>query len=124
MAFVVPSGKGLFFNAFTEEKAEFWYASRDLPPVRVSDGSWQFYGVEPVYEDSIVGVVSFGSESAVRLTGSQGSLISQFDSSLSWTFILGYDEDFLVMGKKDYSISGDATTLEVYRMYNEAETGK
>lgn len=80
--------------------------------------------MEPVYEDSIVGVVSFGSKSAVRLTGSQGSLISQFDSSLSWTFILGYDDDLLVMGKKDYSVSGDATTLEVYRMYNEAETGK
>ena len=81
MAFVVPSGKGLFFNAFTEEKAEFWYASRDLPPAKISDGSWQFYGVEPVYEDSIVGVVSFGSKSAVRLTGSQGSLMSQFDHS-------------------------------------------
>jgi hypothetical protein len=125
MVFVDPSGKGLYFVASTLvdsslQGSKLWYASRGKEPVTVCDGLWQYAGTEPVYGDHVVGVLTLEDEWVVRLVGPEDSrLLADFDNPRSWTTILGYDENLLVVANLDYSGGADTTTVMVYRIYSE-----
>lgn len=104
--------------------SKLWYASRDKEPVTVCEGLWQFAGMEPVYGDHVVGVLALEDEQAVWLVGPENSrMLGGFDNSRSWMTILGYDENLLVVGNRDYSDGARTITVVVYRMYSEAKDG-
>lgn len=127
LAFVQPSGGGLFFNTASLEESslegpELWYAPKDGGPVKVGDGLWQLYGLEPVFQDQVVGILASPEGSAFWLVGSgEPTLLTEFDSSVSWGVIHGYDGDLLVTGTKDYSDPADTLVLQVFKMFNEDE---
>lgn len=128
LAFVQPSGGGLFFNTAHLEESdmknpELWYAPKDGGPVKVGDGLWQLYGMEPVFEDQVVGILASPEGSAFWLVGSgEPRLLAEFDNSVSWGVIHGHNADLLVTGTKDYSDPADKLVLQVFKMFNEAES--
>ncbi len=127
MVLVDPSGKGLYFVASrlvnsSLQGSKLWYASRDKEPAPVCDGLWQYAGTEPVYGDHVVGILSDQEETTVWLVGPEDSRpIATAKDVYSWTKILGWDENLLVIGNWVYSDGGETITVIVYRMYTEVK---
>lgn len=116
MSFIEPSGQGVFFTVSGAdiEKTELWYASKDRNSKKICDGSWMYYGMEPVYRDHIVGVINFGQNTTIRLIGVQDSIkLSESDNSSAWAVVQGYQDDLLIIGKTE----SEGHVLEIYRMY-------
>jgi hypothetical protein len=127
LVLVDPSGKGFYFVASTYEAnslkdSKLWYASRDKEPVAVCDGLWQFAGTEPVFGDHVAGILALDGVQSVWLVGPEGSrLLATSDNPQSWTQVLGWDEDLLVVGTSVYSQGERTIKVTVYRIDSEVQ---
>jgi hypothetical protein len=83
---------------------------------------WQFAGTEPVFGDHVAGILALDGVQSVWLVGPEGSrLLATSDNPQSWTQVLGWDEDLLVVGTSVYSQGERTIKVTVYRIDSEVQ---
>ncbi len=112
----LPDGEGALLNIVGAESASIWRVSTDGSWARVLDGWWETARLQPYFLDSVVGIVSQGGQSRIRLVG-PSDVVALGEETEDGVSILGYSDRILITAAHSYQTG--KSVVYVYSMLDD-----